>query len=405
MAHFAIIAPPLAGHINPMLALARVLVERGHRVTFLQQSHGAALVRAAAMDVTLIGGGRDQGTHPTTGRGPVDTARTIRSVAKRAQTICTEAPDILRAIGADAAIVDQLEPAGALVARSLGLPLVTVANALPINREPAIPPPYVGWRYDPTPFGLWRNRGGYRIADWLMRPVTKVLSCHAARWGIHPRQHFEDYGSDLAQISQAVASIDFPRRRLPDSFQYTGPLRLPDDGEFAIPAGSGQPLIFASLGTLQGARARLFAKIARACDALGAKLVLAHGGLLSPSETAALPGNPVVEPFVPQRAVLRHADLAITHAGFNTVLDALSFGVPMVTLPLAFEQPATAARLDRAGVTRVLSPNASWRQLACGISAALNEREYRNRASVIQAEINAAGGVQKAADIIHFAIS
>ena len=44
--------------------------------------------------------------------------------------------------------------------------------------------------------------------------------------------------------------------------------------------------------------------------------------------------------FVPQRAVLARSALLVGHAGFNTVLDALSHGVPIVAMPLAFEQPA-----------------------------------------------------------------
>ncbi len=35
MAHYALLCPPLPGHINPMAVLARELTARGHRVTFL----------------------------------------------------------------------------------------------------------------------------------------------------------------------------------------------------------------------------------------------------------------------------------------------------------------------------------------------------------------------------------
>ena len=80
-------------------------------------------------------------------------------------------------------IADQLEPAAALLAEHLGLPFASVASALPINREPGIPPPYVGWRHDPSDRGVKRNIGRlarHRPADAQCRPGDRA-QCAAAR--------------------------------------------------------------------------------------------------------------------------------------------------------------------------------------------------------------------------------
>ena len=42
----------------------------------------------------------------------------------------------------DALLVDQMEPAGGAVADHLGIPFITVCNALAINRDPIAPPAF-----------------------------------------------------------------------------------------------------------------------------------------------------------------------------------------------------------------------------------------------------------------------
>ena len=45
MSQFGVICPPATGHLNPMTALARTLVRRGHRVTFLQPAACSTVCR------------------------------------------------------------------------------------------------------------------------------------------------------------------------------------------------------------------------------------------------------------------------------------------------------------------------------------------------------------------------
>ena len=338
-------------------------------------------------------------------KGPFGLRGMIAEVAHFTDMICREAPAALRKIGADAVISDQMEAGGGLCAEHLGLPFASIATALPINREDGVPPPYVPWQYDPSDRGLWWNRGGYRISDFLMRPVAEVIEQHSVAWGLGRRRRAEDCFSPTTQLAQCVAGIDFPRTELPDTFHYLGPFREEDEGSFDF-ADDGRPLVFCSFGTLQGSRAGLFRKVAAACASLDLRLLIAHGGRLDSELARTLPGDPIVTDYVPQRAVLRRASLAVTHAGFNTVLDALSYGVPMVAIPLAFEQPATAARLERAGVARIVTlAKASPARLAKAIETVLGERQFRQKAALIQTEIAAAGGVRRAADILEARLS
>ena len=58
----------------------------------------------------------------------------------------------------------------------------------------------------------------------------------------------------------------------------------------------------------------------------------------------AIPDNALVVDFAPQLALLDRARLLISHAGVNTVLEAISRAVPMVALPRGYDQPAMGSR-------------------------------------------------------------
>ena len=49
---------------------------------------------------------------------------------------------------------------------------------------------------------------------------------------------------------------------------------------------------------------------------------------------------------MPQQRLLNSAELFVTHAGYSSVREALTAGVPMVCLPLFADQPHNAARVE-----------------------------------------------------------
>ena len=388
-----------------MLALARSLVDRGHQATFVAQADVGPKVTRPGIGFAPVGAR----THPA-GRLARQTARlsgttgllgiagVIRDMASTSDMLCDEVPAAMREIHAGAVIADQTEPAGGLVARHLGVSLVSVANALLIDREEAVPPPFIGWRYDDTPWGVQRNLGGYRVADWIMRPVFEVIGRRARAWGLPGIETVEDCLSESLQISQSIEGFDFPRRH-PRALVHCGPLRGAESR--AWDAETGRPNVFCSLGTLQGARLPIFRAVAEACRTRDLALTIAHGGKLDAAQAASLPGNPRVESFVPQRAVLRKAAAAVTHGGLNTVLDALAAGVPQIVMPLAFEQGAIAARVERCGAGIVLSRRQIDAQtLSRALGKLLETPRYRERAEALRDEIAASGGVLRAAELI-----
>lgn len=409
--HFAIISPPVPGHIHPFGALGRELIARGHRVSFIHVPDLADRVQNEELEFIPIGAseyprGSLHASLAELGRrkGLSALKFTIHEVARSTDIMLRHAPDAIKSAGISMILADQTEPAAASIAERLNLPFVTVCNALLLNREPSVPPPFTGWRYNPSFWAGIRNTMGYFASDRLTKPITEVVQSRRRAWGLPPHRTPEDSFSPLAQISQQPQLFDFPRQRLGASFHYVGPLRRPKAlrPEFPWERLDGNPLIYASLGTLQNSRPDIFHLFAQACQETNAQLVIAHGGGLTEEQGRQLPGNTVAVSYAPQLDLLARSALTITHAGLNTVLDSLTFGVPLIAIPITYEQPAIARRIVFRSVGETIPfPRLTPHLLRNKIRRLLAlDSPYRANAARMADAIRAAGGVAKAADII-----
>ncbi len=404
MAHFAVLAPPLSGHYLPLSHLASNLIARGHRVTFVHQEEARALVRAAGAEFAAIGDNA-QSVASWTGamariQGLLGLGPTIRRMDAFTTMFCREAPALLRKLGVDAILSDQLEPAGGLVAEHLGLPWVSIAVTVPMNREPGIPPPFVGWHYDRSKEGRKRNLGGWRVSDFMLRRFNAAIARNARWLDLPPRRRLEDCLSPSLQIAQLVPGLDFPRQELPQHFHFVGPFRAAEPEPFELPPDDGRPTVFCTLGTLQGSRVAVFRRVARACERLGLRLVITHGGRGAEGLAERLAGDPLVYDWVPQEAVVRQVDLVVCHGGANAVLDPLGAGVPLVVLPLAFEQAGMAARVEHSGAGRMLGSRSSSVRIGEAMQQVLKAPAFRERAAGLARQIADARGASRAADFI-----
>ena len=420
MAHFGVVAPAFYSHFGALGALAGELVERGHRVTFIHRPDAGAFVKEPRAGFHAVGAA----THPpgslaavlaraANPGGPLGLRRVILDMAGSTDMLCHELPRAIDALGIDAIIADQMEAAGGLVAEGLGLPFVSVACALPVNREPGIPLPVMPFDYAEDERARAMYEGSTRVYDWMMKPHRRSIASNARRLGIGARDSLHECLSPLAQVSQTVAAFDFPRRALPPHFHHVGPLRPTGKravgaSRYGMPAiAAGKPFVFASLGTMQGGRIKLFKRIAQACRALEVQLLVAHCGGLDARQERNLEqaGATWVCGFAPQQAVLERADAVVSHAGSNTIMDAIAARTPILALPIAFDQPGTAARVVHAGIGLKASARFTGSaQLARLLRRLLDEDSFATRLDAMAGSVAAAGGTLRAADIIEAAL-
>jgi len=418
MSHLGLICPELSGHLNPMTTLGRELQRRGHRITLIARPDARRKTQNAGLGFTAIGEqdfpeGSMQATSAELGtlnglRAVQFTAELLR---RGAATILRDAPEIVKREKIDALVVDQVSQAGGTVAERLGLPWVTVCNALALHPDPHLPPCVLPWPYGRGPLARARNALGDALLRWLARPLFNEINGHRAQHNLAPLAGGFTDGSPLAQIAQQPAFFEYPRRLPQEKLHYTGPWHHPGSHEeipFPWEKLDGRPLIYASMGTLQNRQEFIFETIAAACAGLDAQLVISLGSRDQDAAAMAktFAGNPIVVSIAPQLALLQRATLAITHAGLNTALESLSYGVPMVAIPITNDQPGVAGRLAYIGAAEVVLPTKlTTPRLRAALERVLRLPSYREVAQRSRDQIQRADGLRRAADIVEQAFA
>ena len=411
MTHFGIICPPATGHLNPMIALGHELHRRGHRVTVIGVLDAQAITLAAGLEFfPILESEYPAGstTKSLTELGEINELVGLRHTIQLFQELSAlfleHGPQAIKAAGIELLLIDEALSAGITVAEYLNIPFVSVCSSLILKGEDFVPPYFTTWDYNLAWWGLLRNRAGYAWFDKLIKPIQKTIADYRCRWNLP--KYSNNYSSELrlATISQQPPEFEFPRRELPANFYFTGPLQHPrarQTVDFPFEKLNGKRLIYASLGTVQNQLQYIFSYIAEACAAPDVQLVISLGGSIEPEELPNLPGNPIVVKYAPQLELLKKASLTITHAGMNTTLESLSNGVPLVAIPIVHDQPGVAARIAWTGTGEFITlKKLTVTKLRETVQRVLTEDFYRQNAEKLQADIQYAGGLEAAANII-----
>ena len=417
MTHFGIICPAKSGHLNVLLPLGQELQKRGHYVTLIglldaQRKTLTAGLGFQAMAEEEFPEGKMAEHFAQLGRlsGLAALQCVINFLKDEATVMLKKAPQAIKEAGVEALLVDQTFVWGGTVAEYLDLPFITICSSAVLNIDPSVPPYYTLWPYNPAWWARLRNRMGYQLINHLAKPIREEIAKYRQKWGLPLYSDFpNDAHSQLAQLSQLPPEFEFPRQNLPQCFHFTGPYHNSDSRKpvpFPWEKLNGKPLIYASMGTLQNRLIGVFEKIASACEGLDAQLIISLGRSATPEKLPELTGNPLVVGYLPQIEILKKTTLAINHAGPNSILESLTYGVPMVAIPVAKDQPGLAARIAWTGVGEVVPlSKLSVEMLQKAVKKVLTKDSYKKNALRLQEAIKRAGGVSWAANIIEQAVS
>ncbi|MEV4868029.1 nucleotide disphospho-sugar-binding domain-containing protein [Streptomyces syringium] len=95
----------------------------------------------------------------------------------------------------------------------------------------------------------------------------------------------------------------------------------------------------------------------------------------------------VVE-HVPQPALLRRADLFVTHGGRASLHDAVQGATPVLGMGVLADQPDNTAAFARRGLGLALDPTAPRGEIAAAMTAVLSSSRYNAAMSAAESELS-----------------
>ena len=409
------VSMPLTGHLNPMIALARKLQSRGHEIVFIGVPDVGSYVRAAGLPFVPYceeefpeGSGAKALASVSKVHGPKVTRLTIQGAGRaHFQAASEHLPRKLAETGVEAVVLDTIHMYLEVVPMSVNIPYAHVWAILNIDFSGATLPCVVPGPYDNTPGARQRNLEALKKSDnAFFGIVQKLAAPYAERAGLkidwsNPTPTF----SKLAIVSQTPKEFDLPGIPWPPEFHYAGPF-FDDAGREPIPFAweklDGRPLVYTSLGTLLNGIESIYKTILAAVGKLPEiQVVLAKGNNIELSELGSIPSNVIVVDMAPQVELLKRSALCITHAGLNTALESLAQGVPMVAIPLGYDQFGVAVRIVYHGVGESLGiDDLSVDGLHALIQKVLNTPSYREKAQYFKYIIEKRRGLDVAAEVI-----
>lgn len=373
---FLLCSPPVHGHVTPVIELGRGLVERGDAVTVLTGRRYEDAVLRSGLAFAPLPAEVDFDDSDLDawlpGRGEAKGLAAVRQdmIGMFARVL----PGQWRAV---AALLASQRFDG-IVGDATFTGLAPYASRPAAERLPVVgvsPVPVVLTSVDTGPFGLalsparsvvgrLRNRA---LNAFVLRgplgPIGVAVDEALAEVGEPPAtMPFSDYPyrsyDRLFQLS--IAELEYPRRELPDTVRFVGPLRrrkgVRADG---LPAwwgdlDSGRPVVHVSQGTMDNHDlGRLVVPTLRALADEDVLVVVATGGRPVDEVVRAvggrLPSNARVEEYLPYDELLPRCDAFVTNGGFGGVQRALAAGVPLVVAGSTEDKPEIAARVQWAG--------------------------------------------------------
>ncbi|GAA4079493.1 nucleotide disphospho-sugar-binding domain-containing protein [Nocardioides kongjuensis] len=389
-----LVAPPMAGHLHPVLGIAaRLAAEPGLDVRVI--STAAALPAIAASGVTGLAllDGADEVIETVVnppyriGSNPRLLLRQFRAAVALQADFRRELLVAWAAQRPDLVIADFTMGAVGTAADEIGVPWWTTHPSPCAIEGRAGPPSYLGgWRPGRSALGRGRDAVGRSWVRGFKRLAPRLAGVRLADVGI-TRQYRPDGSESIYSAERVFAltpeAVEYPRA-LPAAVRYVGPvLHTPPSAAPPLVLDARRRAVLVTAGThLPWHKATLVARAASAARELPD--VEVHVSLGGTGAVPQVPPGVVVHEYVDYARDLPRFDAVVHHGGAGVLGHTLAAGLPSVVWPVDYDQFDHAARLVDAGVAvRVRRPA----ELAGALRRVLDEPSYRVRARAVAAGI------------------
>ena len=400
-----IASTPATGHLNPLLAIGRLLIAEGHEIVGVTGSALRGHVEGIGAEFHCLPAGADFDSQDLLSVVPELKSippgpEWLRVALERVFVDSIPAQhkglqEVLRDFPADVIVGDDMY-FGVLPmllgSRSKRPPIVLCGTSLLHWRRDDGAPHFLGL----PPAVTQDQRDKYaaiarefdRIVD---QPVARRLNPILKNFGVGPLSTpLFDSVVELADayMQLTVPSFEFPRHRVPPAVRFIGaPPLIPNQApipSWAADLDGSRKVVLVTQGTVANHNfdlliAPTLAALANEPDLL---VVATAGGRPVEAIPGPIPGNARLASYLPFEWLLPKVDVFVTNGGYGSVNQAMSFGVPLVTAGLTEDKAGVNARVAWSGVGIDLATNEPTPQaLREAVRTVLDRPSYRLRAS------------------------
>ncbi|MDW7658831.1 MAG: glycosyltransferase [Bacillota bacterium] len=325
----------LHGHINPTIPLVKRLVNSGFHVDYYcsRQFHekirstGATFIEYSAEMNTFLAAYRPTDRHPF--------YMLMEYILLYAEAVLPEVLELIRENHYDMVIGDSLFGAPVFLKEMLQIPVVSSHASFAMSKAP-VPPNMLVPGIHPQLDHCYEVLHRICIAYALPVPdLSDVFMSQAEHNVVYTIPEFNgDDALDFSKYLFAGSSVEEDKETADDIF-----------------AGKmNQPVVYISLGSVNTGFLDFYKLCIEAFADSEYFVVMSIGHQCRIEQLGAIPSNFHIGSFLPQLAILKNADVFVTHAGFNSVHESLFFGVPMLALPIVNDQPMVAGRITELAI-------------------------------------------------------
>jgi MGT family glycosyltransferase len=384
---------PAHGNVNPTLGLVSELIKQGEKIVYFSSDifqekieATGAIYKSYSIDLDIFKADNQSDN--------IQTEDPFLRVIRSADTVVADILEQTKDYEFDYIIHSAAFPFIKIIAAILNLP--TVASLAIFSGLKDF------FEEDETD-----DQGFFPQMEEMMQVYKSVYQTILQKYGVqlpHNPLHLMLNKADLSFIYTSDYFIDpSDRAFFDDTYKFVGPpvYNRKENLDFPFEKLQNKQVIYISLGTVFSKYdLNLYKVFFDSFGGTDAVVVLAAYQVdLSQFE---IPANFIVRDYVPQSEILKYTDVAITHAGMNSISDLVYNHTPFVSIPLGADQPILAKRAEELGATIMLDAETlTADQLRQAVETVLHNPAYLQNIKKIDQSFREAGGYKRAVEEIN----